>query len=387
MTADPSMPGFARSNVSLANWRITPFSKWSFQNVQEIVPSAVIRAARRGEDGARADLGALRNLPVALPGGAETGLADFLEKTETDSFVVMKGGRIVGEWQAAHCDPGKPHIIYSVSKSLTGLLAGIMADRGMLDPGDPVTRHVPEAEGSAYGDARLRDLLDMQVSLEFTEDYLDKTGDYDRYRRATAWNPQSPDDPSTDLKSFLCALRKGSHEHGTVHAYRSPNTDMMGIVLERAAGRRLHQLLGEMLWQPMDARTDGFVTVDRTGTARAAGGISVTARDLARLGEIVRKGGAGIVPSWWIEDIAKAGNSAIWKQGDQVHHFPEGRYRSYWYQSGHGEIAAIGIHGQWVWIDPEREVTIVKQSSQALPGDEALDDAITAMLMAVAKAA
>jgi len=366
-------PDFARADVRLANWRQAPWSRWAFQNVQEVVPSAVIAGNASSESGHSPALG-----------GIDSGLEAFLVSSQTDSLLALKDGLPVLEWNAPHRDATKPHIVFSVSKSITALLAGALAGEGMLSADDPVARHVPEAAGSAYGDATLRDLLDMQVSLDFTEDYLDTTGGFERYRRATGWNPAQPGGDAPDLVEFLCSLKKKPGEHGHAHAYRSPNTDMLGIALERAGGARLHELLSEHLWRPMGAQSHAFVTVDRGGTARAAGGMSAAAHDLARIGELVRLDGKGVVPADWIADIVAGSDPAIWARGDQTRLFPKGNYRSCWYHTGEGEIAAIGIHGQWIWVDRARGVTLVKLSSQSLPVDETLDQAIVAALRSLA---
>ncbi|MEP5154828.1 serine hydrolase domain-containing protein, partial [Planktotalea sp.] len=218
----------------------------------------------------------------------------------------------------------------------------------------------------------------------FTEDYLDDADGYARYRRATAWNPPIADDIDAHLMSFLRSIQKGEPAHGTVHAYRSPNTDLAGVVLERAAGTRLNQLLSDLLWKPAGTRSDAMMSVDRLGVARAAGGMSTTARDLARIGELVRMNTGAVVPKSWIEDLWTGGNHDIWKASDQGDIFPKGRYRSYWYSTGEGELAAIGIHGQWMWIDPENEVVIVKQSSDPLPTDESNEQPTINMLRKVA---
>ncbi len=375
---------FARSDVTLANWRMRPYSAWSFQSLNEIVPSAVIAGTGKPESPAK-PLGTLGNLPVANAAGDMVPLAVFLEASQTDSFIVMRQGEFIAEWHAPTCDRLKPHLIFSVSKSITGILAGILADQGLLSPDDPVIKHVPEAAGSAYADATLRHLLDMETALDFEENYLDKTGAFDRYRRATGWNPDDPANPSADLKSFLCTIPKLKGEHGKVHLYRSPNTDMTGIILERAAGRRIPELISELIWKPMGAHSNAFVTVDRIGTSRAAGGISVTPRDLARFGDLVRLNGKGVVSESWVRDLWTGGSRRAWAIGDQADHFPKGSYRSFWYESGEGELATIGIHGQWIWIDPETGTVVIKQSAQELPTDKPLDDAITSMLRAVSR--
>ncbi|MBZ5762936.1 beta-lactamase family protein [Rhizobium sp. VS19-DR104.2] len=377
---------FKRSDVTLANWRNAPHSRWSFQNVSEIVPSATIIANRHREDSALS-LGELSDLNFGKADADALSLEAFLQTSETDELVVMKRGRIVAEWLAPHRNPAQPHIIFSVSKSLTGLLAGVLAGKGLLSFDRPIVDYMPEVAGSAYADATVQQLFDMEISTDFIEDYLDSSGGFDRYRRSTGWNPDKVEDPALDLKSFICTIGKGEGEHGEKHAYRSPDTDLAGIVLERAGGDRFATLMGGHLWRPMSARSDAMVTVDRIGTARAAGGISATARDLARLGELVRTGGSGIVAEAFIAGLWTDGNRMAWKNGDQADLFPEGSYRNCWYETGGGEIAAIGIHGQWIWVDPAHETVIVKLSSQTLPVDPPLDQTIIRMLRALSHVA
>ena len=374
---------FARRDVTLENWRTRPYSTWAFQNVQELVPSATIRANACTES-AHADAADLLTFVAEALGGRKAPVADWLAETETDSLVVMKSGKFILDWHAPHRDPARPHIIFSVSKSLTGLLAGALVAEGAFSPDELVTRYIPEAAGSAFGDATLRNLLDMQVSVDFIEDYLDKTGAFDRYRRATGWNPAAAGEASGDLLSFICTIGKGEVEHGFNFAYRSPDTDLLGIVLERAGGARFHELLSRHLWQPMGAASAALVTVDRIGTARAAGGISVTARDMARVGELVRLNGAGVIPESWIADMWTGGSPEVWQRGGQTALFPKGAYRSFWYVTGAGEMFALGIHGQWIWIDPARELVIAKQSSQNQPINDPMKATNVASFRAIA---
>jgi CubicO group peptidase (beta-lactamase class C family) len=375
---------FSRSDVTLANWRTAPFSGWSFQHVSEIVPSAVI-AGNGIKEAPAIDLGHLAGLPVKGVGGENLLLPGLLSQTYTDAFAVMRGGEITAEWHAPHCDPHKPHLIFSVSKSVTGLLAGILIAKGVIEETDLVAKVLPEASGSGFADATLRQLIDMEVSLDFEENYLAASGDYPRYRRAMLWNPADPRFPPEDLKSVLCSLKRGPVRHGTAHAYQSPCADLAGIVMERAHGRRFAEMVSEFIWKPMRAHSDAMLTVDTIGTPRAAGGISATARDLARLGEMVRLGGNGIVPAKWIASLWTGGSRETWKLGDQADRFPKGSYRSFWYETGEGELCASGIHGQRIWIDPATETVIVKLSSQPLPTDDATGAAIVKMLRAVSK--
>ncbi len=365
--------GFRRSAVALANWRTAPFNRWSFLNVGELVPSARIEASSSEAEPAIADFSALLGETLSLSNGTET-VAAFLDRSSADALTVMKGGRFIGDWFAPHMQPGNRHIIFSISKSLTAILAGILEGEGRFDPEAPVTDYIPEATGSAYGDATVRHVLDMTVSLDFEEAYLDPESSFARYRRATLWNPGGGDE---GLEEFLLSIKRRPEPHGDVFRYRSPNSDLLGVLVERASGKRVPELFAEKLWAPLGARGEGAITVDRVGTARTAGGISMTPRDLARVGEMMRQGGVAngkrVVSETWVRDTTTAGSLEAWKRGDFAHLFAEGRYRNKWYQSGKGSYCGIGIHGQWLFVDPASEVVIVKMSSQPTPVDDPLD--------------
>jgi CubicO group peptidase (beta-lactamase class C family) len=371
-----AMYGFERSSVTLATWRSAPYSRWSFGHADEIVPSALIAAsAERPEaEVVQTDLLA-RSLPDGLAG--QPSISAFLDYAHTDAFVLMKKGAVVAEHYAPQSGINQRHIIFSISKSLTALVMASLEKDGLIDPEAPVTSLLPEASGSAYGDCTIRDVLDMRVSLAFDEAYLNTDGAYARYRRATLWNPAVADQPTETLLSFLLTLQKDAHPHGGPHFYASPNSDLLGILIERATGERYADVMSERLWKPLGARHHASVTVDAEGSARAAGGISVTARDLARVGEMLRQDGMvdgkRIIPKAWIADMLTAGDHQAWVDGEP-NFFPNGRYRSQWYQSGEadGAFAAIGIHGQWLYVDPSTETVVVKLSSQPNPLDDEL---------------
>jgi CubicO group peptidase (beta-lactamase class C family) len=166
---------------------------------------------------------------------------------------------------------------------------------------------------------------------------------------------------------------------------------MLGWILERAGNMPYGRLLTELIWQKLGAEADAHVTVDRLGAARAAGGICVTLRDLARFGEMVRNFGRAndrqIAPRSWIEDILTNGDQRAWlATGTAAKFLPNGRYRSQWYVIGNasGAYCAIGIHGQWLYVDPKAEMVITKLSSQPLPLDDATDRLLLAGFDAVA---
>ena len=159
--------------------------------------------------------------------------------------------------------------------------------------------------------------------------------------------------------------------------YVSPNTDLLGWVIERATGRRYAELMSELLWKPMGAARSAYITVDRLGAPRCAGGVCATVGDLARVGQLLVEGGARdraqIVPESWIDDITRNGDRVAWAAGDLAAYFPglPLRYRSQWYvRDGAAPLAfGYGIHGQFLVVDCSREIVIAKVSSGAQPTD------------------
>jgi CubicO group peptidase (beta-lactamase class C family) len=380
------------AQVTLANWRLPPLNNWSFSNVRQILPTARIRASNSAE---RLALRAEKNigtLTFAGPDGKKISLEKFLDATQTDGFLVQQGGRIVTENYSEFLKPDMPHIVFSVSKSITGTLAGILVGRGQLDPKSPVTRYIPEAAGSAYGDCTVQHVLDMTVSIDFVEDYKDTKGPFARYRIATGWNPELPGIENIGLRKFLVTLPRGKAPHGKSFHYVSPNSDLLGWILERASGLPYPRMLSELLWQKMGAEFDADITLDRLGAPRTAGGICVTLRDLARVGETMRLGGLSggreIVPAAWVKDCLQNGDPAAWKGSEMAGFVPKGRYRNQWYATGEarGAFFAVGIHGQWIYVDPPSETVIVKLSAQPDAVDSKIEHLSLLAFDAVARA-
>ncbi|MDI1261786.1 MAG: serine hydrolase [bacterium] len=374
-----AFPPAADGLVTLANWRKHPFSEWGFRNVRELLPTASIARSREPAPLTSA-LTWLEDISFANPRGETVDLGEALRTSHTDGIVVLHRGKIVSEWYTHGLTPDAPHLIFSVSKSVAGTLGGILADRGILDPDSPVTRYIPEMKGSVYGDGcTVRHLLDMSVGIQFDEDYMDPHGDVMNYRRATGWEQPDPSVPPTHLRQYLRTLRPDGTPHGHTFHYVSTNTDVLGWVYERACGMSYAKILSQHLWAPMGAEHDAYITVDSQGAARVAGGICATVRDLARFGEMMRNHGVSngkqVVPVWWIDDIRRNGNADAWLRGDLTKVFANGNYRSKWYTIEHGEppFAAIGIHGQWIYIDPAGDTVVARVSSQPLPMDLDLD--------------
>ncbi len=355
---------------------------WSFRHTRELVPTERIR---RGPQ--------VRPLTPAL----EPGLLDVEVEThvgritarellghQRDALVVLHGDDLVVDWLADGVRDDEPHLIFSVTKSVTGLLAGALAGAGKLDLSASPLDYLPEIAGSGFATATLRQVLDMEASYAFVEDYSPGP-DVVAYRHAAGWYPAPADAPA--LKGFL-ASRAPDGEHGRSFRYLSPTTDLMGWVCARAAGTTWAEAVSTYLWGPIGAEHDAEVTVDREGTPRAAGGLCVVPRDLARLGLMVARGGEGVVPDWFVDDLVHNGDPQTWARGDFAENMPGGRYRSYWYHPGiePDVVMGVGIHGQMLYVDIPRQVVVAIQSSWDEPDPEFDHDDNRALCRALAAA-
>lgn len=369
----------------LSNWRQPPQNRWALRNVSKILTTEIID--RRAEsfltlEEAPQDLSA-----VTFPAdGRATTLAAFLSWSHTDGFLVLHRGRIAFEHYTDGMAPDERHLMFSVSKSVLGMVFGVLQARGLVDPSRPITDYVPELAGSAYGDATVQHALDMSVEVEFDEAYAVKGGDVDQYRRVNGWDPIDDKAPHT-ARAYLLGLQRAPGDHGSRFHYVSPDTDVAGWVAERATGQSWARLVQELLWKPVGAEHSAYMTVDRFGVARAAGGLCATLRDMGRLA-LAMTGDprlAGVLPQAFLDDTFRA-DPAPWARGRFRDYIPGGAYRNSWYLAPGPAALAIGIHGQWLYVDPAREVVIVKQASQPLASEPATDQASMAAFDAIAAA-
>lgn len=377
MTIMQGFPPATEDRATLANWRTAPYCHWAFHHVREIVPSAEIAN----------DPDNVWTLPEGDLDLGSAGLSAGLGKIQSDALVILHKGKLVHESYRNGMTAADPHILMSVSKSMLGLLAGTLVDAWELDPSAPLTEYVPELAETAYAGATVRDALDMRVGVLFDEDYFITEGPIIEYRIAANWNPLPEGKTPLHLRSFQTILTEKDGDHNGRFHYVSPVTDLLAWVFERATGQRYADLFSDRIWKPLGAEKTGYITLDRIGGPRAAGGKCFTARDLARVGQLMLQGGARdgkqIIPESWLQDIAHNGSAEAWRQGDFFDDFNqrEMSYRSKWYvrPEPDGLIHGLGIHGQYLFVDPSRDLSIALFSSEADP----INDIWTAHAMAL----
>ena len=292
---------------------------------------------------------------------------EALEKVYTDGIIILHKGVIVYEKYFGAPTPDGTHAAMSCSKTLTGTLGAMLVAEGVLDQNKTAGYYVPELNGCAFGDATIRELLDMTTNIQYREDYSDPTAEVWKFSEAgNVFRPAN----YTGYKNFydyIVTVKKGG-EHGKKFAYKTINTDVLAWVISRTTGKNIAELLSEKIWRPMGTHFDGYYQVDASGVPFAGGGFNGNLRDYAMFGEMVRnKGvfnGKRIMHESVFDDIII--NVESHKFDQEAYPNPKGwGYRNMWWVTNNKDYAfmARGVHGQAIYIDPIAEMVIVRLAS------------------------
>ena len=354
--------------VPKMDWDRPPHNRWSFHHIRELLPTVEVWRGRSAPSVLPRNEVDLDDLPVASSEGQATTLATLLEESYTDGFLVIKDGSIVFERYFNGMDERSLHLSQSVAKSFTGMLAGILVGKGLLDVSAPISAYLPELEKTGWKGASLQQVLDMTTGVRFSEAYTDPYSDIGQVDVASGWKPVPPgSDPDfkwpAHMWEFILQLKDMVRPHGAAFEYRSIETDVLAFCLERASGKRLAQLLSDELWQKMGAEENSNFTVDPAGYALADGGFNACLRDYGRFGKLILEGGGGIIPASWIE-ATRNGNHQMFGE-PYTATLPRGAYRNqFWIEDPESRsIMARGVFGQWIYINWTYNMVIVKLSS------------------------
>ena len=363
-----------------ADYFAFPKLRWTACHFRELMPTVGVD---NGPDGA-SDLPvalnpAIDNIEFTPLGGHEpmTWKTAF-DANYSDGVLVLHRGRIVYERYAGCLDPHTLHGAMSVTKSITGLLGEILVAEGNLDDRAKVGKLIPELAKSAFGDASVREVMDMTTALDYSEDYADPDAEVWTYAKAGSPLPVPAGytGPRSYFEYLETVKKKGTH--GEAFGYKTVNADVLGWLIARSTGKSVAADLADTIWTKIGAEREAFYTVDSIGTPFAGGGFNATLRDMARLGLLVlndgRWNGEQIIPAKAIQNIRAGGDKKAFSEAgyDTLKGWS---YRGMWWIShdDHGAFAARGVHGQTIWIDPEARMVIVRFASNPVAANGAND--------------
>lgn len=375
-----------------SNYFSFPKMRWTVCHFRELLPTKqVSRGLGEPMPFAYALDDAINDIAFTLIDGDEPmSWQASLNENYTDGLLILHQGQVVYEVYSGCLDEAGQHGAMSVTKSMTGLLGEVLVAEGVLDEQALVGDILPELADSAFGNATVKQLLEMTTGLAYSEDYSDPNAEIWAYNAAASPLPKPEDytGPRTYYEYLATVQPQG--EHGQMFGYKTINTDALGWVIARTTGESVASLLSSRLWRHMGAEQDAYFTVDSIGTPFAGGGLSAGLRDMARVGQLVLNegvvNGERLFPAAAVERIRQGGDKQAFAAAG-YRYLPGGSYRGMWWSlhNEHGAFAARGVHGQTIYIDPTAEMVIVRFASHPVAGNAANDPTSLPAYQAVAE--
>jgi CubicO group peptidase (beta-lactamase class C family) len=371
-----------------------PQIRWSLSHMRELAPTVNVWRGRGPASPMNepdiAEMVGIEALRFETLDGRSYGWEQALLDTYTDGILVLHRGRRVYERYFGALQPHIPHSCFSITKSYAATLAAALVHEGLLDDAKTIPHWLPEMRGTAYEDATLRQVMDMQIGVKYSELYSDASADIWDYSRAGGLRPRPADwSGPGNFYAYLQTLRKEG-AHGEAFAYKTVNTELMCWVMMRASGEPLARMLGERLWAPLGCEQDGYLTVDPIGVPMGGGGLHACLRDLARFGELMRRegdwGGRQLVPQAVVADIRRGDDPAKFAKAGYTL-LPGYSYRSMWWVS-HNELDAFearGIHGQRLYVAPMAELVVARFGSHPVAASAPNDPVTLPQMLALGR--
>lgn len=308
--------------------------------------------------------------PASLPESftyqnREINILDWLEETNTMALLVVKGNDILHEAYFLGTDKNDRRISWSVAKSFLSAIFGVAVHDGLIpDLDTPVDDFVPMLTGTGYEGVTIRNVLQMSSGIHFNEDYSDFNSDINRFGRAVALG--------RSFDAFAASLHSDPDlKQGTFLHYVSLDTHVLGMVLRAATGKSIQQLFEEKLWSKAGFEQNAYFISDGYGEPMVLGGLNMTTRDYARFGMLMRDNGKAfgehIIPEYWVLESTTPGAPHLYP-GERENAVTRLGYSYQWWLPENTtpdvrEFFALGIYGQFIYVNPDANIVIVKNSA------------------------
>jgi CubicO group peptidase (beta-lactamase class C family) len=379
-------PPERNSQVTFSNYTRPAFNTWGFRNIDSVTHTAMLP---RG--------GALpiikEHLDPLLPGkiiedgnGDRLPLDALLEKHDADGFLMMRNGNIVYENYWNGLTAQDRHIWFSMTKSLVSTAFGILMTQIDIDLTKSPAYYIEELKGSGFERTTIQDVLNHASAIAFKENYVDPESEFLRYYAPAlnmgfipgAQDVQPHEEEIYGVYDFLAKFVKPelAEKPGVAFEYNSTNADLIGWMISRLSGIPLQSFLARYLWSKLGTNHDGAIVVDRAYQPVATGGMTSTLRDAALFGQLIlnkgKANGEQVVPESWIAETLNLTDA------DQQRYANNGLYKNEFWQYYKNmwwildpekrEYAAVGIHGQVIYINGSTNTVISQFSSQPTAG-------------------
>jgi len=297
--------------------------------------------------------GAPRALEMGPPLSTDYDIDAFMARQNSAALVVLHNGAIRFEAYGLNQTAESRWTSFSVAKSITSTLVGVALAQGHIESlDDTVSTYVSGLQGSAYDDVTIRQLLTMTSGVAWDEDYSDPNSDVARFNdvERVAGEPA--------IVTYLRNLPR-AHPPGEVYNYSTGETNLVGLLVEAATGVPLNQYLSDQIWQPYGMTSDASWVTAESGEPISGCCLQATARDFARFGQFIldrgRIGDISILPEGWLD--------AATQTQVQTDRSTSSDYGFQWWTRDDGSFTANGIFGQFIFIDPARQLVIAGNAS------------------------
>lgn len=351
----------ATGRVSAENWDTGENRRYALHNFQKVVRYTLgvrpttIRKLKKSQDLSIGDLPEVNYLTSS---------------TSFSGIVIIKGDTIVYEKYAPDFGPDQQHSCQSSTKTINNLLVGKLVTEGKLDLSKKIKSFYPDM-GSGYAEATVQQVLDMDVVNDYTEGYGDPDSPIRSHESVSGWRPFR-EDLGDDLRAYLKTIESKNITNDGKYQYKSTNTDVVGMIIEAAADRPLHELVREVMVAAGFENT-GYISTDGLGVPATMGGFILTTRDFARYGMLLRDGGKGVNGKMvgggksFIEQTLSHSGASM-----GLDNF---RYSNSTYTNGRF-FSHAGWGGQYLYVDPKHELVVAFHSTlendSGIVGDYAL---------------
>lgn len=291
--------------------------------------------------------------PRALAKGAALPVTDaeidaFMKAQNVAGLMVIQDGKVRLERYGLGLGAEDRWTSFSVAKSFTSTLVGAAVKDGLIASiDDPVTKYVPELKGSGYDGVSVKQILTMTSGVKWNEDYTDPNSDVVKMLSV-------PVGPGEDPNSAYMKTLPREAEPGSKWVYKTGETNLIGVIVQRATGKSLTEYAEEKIVKPAGFEGDLFWMVDSAGQNVGGCCLSLRLADYARMGLFALEGGAGQVPDDW---FAQAG-----KEQAPIG-LPGFGYGYQWWTYPGGAWGGQGIFGQGILIVPEKKLVIAVVSN------------------------
>jgi CubicO group peptidase (beta-lactamase class C family) len=278
---------------------------------------------------------------------------EFLAKTQTNAFLIIRDGKITYETYLNGKSEKTILPSYSVAKTMTSLLIGQLIDEGKIKESDTFVSILPQFKaGTSFDKVTVRDLLDMNSGIGVSDNYPSGP---------SGWGVAIAQMyATTDVNWWLLNNRKMREEPGTFAEYRSVNTQMLGLIIQKITGRSLSEEFTDRVWQKMGADYDATWNVDhKGGYEKAFCCFNATARDYARVGQALLSGSPAIASTSWKKRLSTPAVTLDYGWG----------YSAQMWHPYPGINLMLGLHGQYIYQDKVNKTVIVKLSDLPTSAD------------------